>query len=254
MVTANTLAAQGQQLRQILPTTPLLRIIAKTLGSVSRPLAAGPLNGDNPPISRDQWLADTADLQGVAESDLLAFIADQLARIFLYRNQTGLTILGDSVSFESTDGSWIADNLMLDGMMSLKFRTPNIEAGTVQAGTPLRTTATDGTVDYGLVFERFEQCWVQGETASRNLSNDDNGRTLIYYGSTPITFTIPIGFATGLKFRVIQAGTGKVTMAGSGGVTVNGRNGHVSTLSQWSVIDIIQVAPTTCVVYGDVGA
>lgn len=90
-------------------------------------------------------------------------------------------------------------------------------------------------------------------TASRNVANSDLGLTLFYTGSGNITLTIPSGLASGLKFRVVQGGSGKVTIAGSG-VTVNGRNGHLSTGGAWHVIDVIQVAATQFVVYGDTAA
>lgn len=234
MVTADTLAIQGSQLRQILPTTPLLQIIAKTLGSV------GSQNGGNAPsLTRDQWLAATADLQGVAESDLIAFIADQLARIFMQGGQPGLSVAGDSVSLS-------AANLMA-------IATPNVVGQSGVIGAPLVLESASGECEYSLVSERFQVASSATLTASRNVSSADLGLTLVYSGSGNITLTIPTGLVGGLKFRVVQAGSGKVTIAGSG-VNVNGRNGHLSTGGQWHVVDVIQTGATQFVVYGDTGA
>ena len=246
MVTADTLATQGSQLRQILPTTPLLQIIAKALGNVSRPLAAGPSGGNNPPLSRDQWLAATSDLQGVAESDLLAFITDQLARILIYRGSPGLTISAESVLLESDDAS-------ISGSASLTIADPACVAGTATTGAPLKLIDSNGLCEYGLVGENFQTVTYATVSASRNIANTDLGVTLVYSGSGNITLTIPTGLFTGLKFRVVQAGSGKVTIAGSG-VTVNGKNGHLSTGGQWHVVDVIQTGGTQFVVYGDTGA
>lgn len=250
MVTADTLATQGSQLRQILPTTPLLQIIAKTLGTV------GSQNGGNAPsLTRDQWLAATADLQGVAESDLLAFIADQLARIFMQGGQPGLVITGDEFNANVTQSTIDATNASIIGSASLTIASPACVASpqTSTVGAPLRLTSLNGAVEYGNVGENFQTVAPAALTASRNVANADNGVTLVYSGSGNITLTIPTGLIAGLKFRVVQAGSGKVTIAGSG-VTVNGKNGHLSTGGQWQVVDVIQTGATQFVVYGDTAA
>jgi len=247
MVTAATLAIQGSQLRQIQSTTPLLQIIAKTLGTV------GSQNGGNAPsLTRDQWLAATSDLQGVAESDLLAFIADQLARIFMQGGQPGLVITGEEFNASATQATIDAESMAIIGSTSLTIASPACVASpqTSPVGAPLLLTTLDGAVEYGLVGESFQTVTTGTLTASRNVANADLGVTLTYAGSGNITLTIPTGLASGFKFRVVQASTGKVTIAGSG-VTVNGKNGHLSTGGAWHVIDVVQTGATQFVVYGD---
>lgn len=190
MTTASKLAAQGNQLRQIQSTSPLLAILAKVLGNIHENAA------DAPPFTRAQWNAEIADLQQVAESDLLAFIVDQAARTFTVNGAPGLNV---PVS---------------EAIVSASFLTL---------------------------------------TASRNVANSDLGLTLFYSAAGNITLTIPSGLASGLKFRVVQGSTGKVTIAGSG-VTVSGKNNHLSTGGAWHVIDVVQVGATQFVVYGDTGA
>lgn len=248
MVTANTLAIQGQQLRQIQSTTPLLQIIAKTLGTV------GSQNGGNAPsLTRDQWLAATADLQGVAESDLLAFIADQLARIFYQGGQPGLSITGDEVALSATEATLEGADTSISGSASLVISDPACVAGTATTGSPLRLIDNNGLCEYGPVGEGFQTVTYAALSASRNVANSDLGVTLLYSGASNITLTIPTGLVTGLKFRVIQGSTGKVTIAGSG-VSVNGKNGHLSTGGAWHVIDVVQAGATQFVVYGDTAA
>lgn len=248
MVTASTLAIQGNQLRQLQTTTPLLQIIAKTLGSV------GSQNGGNAPaLTREQWLAATTDLQGVAESDLLAFIADQLARIFMQGGQPGLSVTGDEFSVDVTQGTLEANTAQIIGSTSLSVASPAVVAATATVGSPLRLTAGTGTVEYGPVSEAFQPVAFEALAASRNATNADLGKTLLYTGSGNITLTIPSGLVSGLKFRVIQGSTGKVTIAGTG-VTVSGKNGHLSTGGAWHVIDVIQAGATQFVVYGDTAA
>lgn len=248
MVTAETLATQGSQLRQILPTTPLLRIIAKTLGTV------GSQNGGNAPsLTRDQWLAATSDLEGVAESDLLAFIADQLARIFYQGGQPGLVVTGDEVNLTATQATIDGANTSISGSTSLTISDPACVAGTATTGAPLKLIDSNGLCEYGRVGENFQTVTYAALAASRNVANSDLGVTLLYSGSSNITLTIPSGLVTGMKFRVIQGSSGKVTIAGSG-VTVNGKQGQLSTGGQWHVIDVVQAGATQFVVYGDTGA
>jgi hypothetical protein len=245
MVTADTLAAQGASLRQIMPTTPLLQIIAKTLGSV------GSANGGPAPsLTRDQWLAATSDLQGVAESDLLAFIADQLARIFLQGGQPGLAVTGDEISLSATQATLSGNNTSVIGEASLSIADPQCVLGTAAAGSPLRLIDGNGLCEYGRVGEAWQTVNFSTLTASRNVANADCGATLLYTGATAITLTIPSGLVSGLKFRVVQGGAGKVTIAGSG-VTVNGKNGHLSTGGAWHPIDVVQIAASQFLVYGD---
>lgn len=251
MVNAATLALQGSQLRQIQTTTPLLQIIAKTLGSV------GSQNGGNAPaLTREQWLAATTDLQGVAESDLLAFIADQLARILIPGGQPGLTVVGDEINLEGVQATLQGAEVNLIGLTELRIVDPAVSAGVTPpaVGSPLRLlNATTGRCAYGPVSEAFQPVAFEALAASRNATNADLGKTLLYTGSGNITLTIPSGLVSGLKFRVIQGSTGKVTIAGSG-VTVSGKNGHLSTGGAWHVIDVIQAAATQFVVYGDTAA
>lgn len=86
MITAAKLAAQGNELRQIQSDSPLWAIIAKAVGSLHESAS------NTPPLTREQWLAATADLQGVAQSDLLAFVADQFARTFIRSGSPGLNL------------------------------------------------------------------------------------------------------------------------------------------------------------------
>lgn len=248
MVSAGTLAIQGEQLRQIQSTTPLLQIVAKTLGTV------GSQNGGNAPsLTRDQWLAATSDMQGIAESDILAFIADQLARILYQGGQPGLSITGVEVNLsanqatlEGAETSVIASNL-------LYIATPQVVSLAGAIGAPLVLQGSSGECEYGIASESFQKVAFATVSASRNVSNSDLGATLLYNGASNITLTIPSGLISGFKFRVVQGGTGKVTIGGSG-VTINGKNGHLSTGGAWHVVDVVQVSASGFVVYGDTAA
>ena len=248
MVTADTLAVQGQQLRQIQSTTPLIQIIAKILGNV------GSQNGGNAPsITRDAWLAATADLQGVPESDLLAFITDQLARIFFQGGEIGLSVTGDEVKLVATQAILEGADTNIIGTSSLVIADPTCVLGTASAGAPLRLIDSNGLCEYGAIGESYVKSSYAALAGTRNVANGDLGVTLLYTGAGNITLTIPSGLQTGMKFRVIQGSTGKVTIAGSG-VTVNGKNGHLSTGGAWHVIDVVQAGASQFVVYGDTAA
>ena len=234
MITATKLASQGNDIRQIQSESPLWAIIAKAIGSLHENAA------DAPPLTREQWLAAISDLQGVAQSDLLAFTADQLARTFLPGGSPGLSVTGSAIT--------------LSADTAFKLLTPFVVSGTSEAGAPLALmNAVNGTVEFAAIGERFLLASYEAVSASRNIANADLGKTLVYSGTSNITLTIPAGLVAGMKFRVIQASSGKVTIAGSG-VTVNGKNGHLSTGGAWHVIDVTQAGATQFVVYGDTAA
>jgi hypothetical protein len=86
MTSASKLAAQGNQLRQLQSTTPLLAILAKAIGNLHE---TGP---DAPPFTRDQWMSEINDIQFIAESDLMAFITDQVVRTFTVNGAPGLNV------------------------------------------------------------------------------------------------------------------------------------------------------------------
>jgi len=133
----------------------------------------------------------------------------------------------------------------------LELFTPFVDAGGLGVGQPVVLyDASTGLVDFGTVPEQFTTGVVDTLTASRSVSNADNGQTLYYTGAGNITLTIPAGLMTGWWCRVVQGGAGKVTFAGSG-VTVSGKQGHLSTGGQWHVVEARRLTASQYLIHGD---
>ena len=133
----------------------------------------------------------------------------------------------------------------------LELFTPFVDAGGLSPGMPvILYDASVGRVDFGNVPEQFTTGFVETLSASRSVSNADNGETLYYTGASNITVTIPAGLVTGWWCRVVQGGAGKVTFAGSG-VTVSGKQGHLSTGGQWHVIEARRLTASQYLIHGD---
>ena len=133
----------------------------------------------------------------------------------------------------------------------LELFTPLVDAGGLSPGMPvILYDASVGSVDFGNVPEQFTTGVVDTLTASRSVSNADNGETLYYTGAGNITLTIPAGLVPGWWCRVVQGGAGKVTFAGSG-VTVSGKQGHLSTGGQWHVVEARRLTASQYLIHGD---
>ena len=133
----------------------------------------------------------------------------------------------------------------------LELFTPLVDAGGLSPGMPvILYDASVGRVDFGNVPEQFTTGVVDTLTASRSVSNADNGETLYYTGASNITLTIPSGLVPGWWCRVVQGGAGKVTFAGSG-VTVSGKQGHLSTGGQWHVVEVRRLTASQYLIHGD---
>lgn len=135
----------------------------------------------------------------------------------------------------------------------LELFTPFVDAGGLIPGMPvILYDASVGRADFGNVPEQFTTGVVETLSASRNVSNDDLGKTLYYTGAGNITLTIPFGRVPGWWCRIAQGGSGKVTFAGSG-VTVSGKHGHLSTGGQWHVIEARRLTASQYMIHGDTG-
>lgn len=82
-------------------------------------------------------------------------------------------------------------------------------------------------------------------SGSRAADAGDNGNTLVYSGSTPITYTINSGLASGWATTIVQSGSGVVTVA-AGTATVSSASGGFSTTGANTMLGI---APTGASAY-----
>ena len=66
------------------------------------------------------------------------------------------------------------------------------------------------------------------------LTNDYNGKVIVYNNASDITINVNTGLATGFGCAFVQKGAGQVILAGTG--TVNHRLSHDRTAGQYSVM------------------
>lgn len=78
--------------------------------------------------------------------------------------------------------------------------------------------------------------------ASRTLTEDDNGATLVYGGAGAATVTVPQGLPAGFTCKIVQNAAGAVTVAAASGVTVVSADTFVKTKGANAVIDLTQVS------------
>ena len=159
------------------------------------------------------------------------------------------------VNLTSFSASTAASSFNLNGSAQivgpLELFTPLVDAGGLSPGMPvILYDASVGRVDFGNLPEQFTTGVVETLTASRSVSNADNGETLYYTGASNITLTIPSGLVPGWWCRVVQGGSGKVTFAGSG-VTVSGKQGQLSTGGQWHVVEARRLGASQYLIHGD---
>jgi hypothetical protein len=90
-------------------------------------------------------------------------------------------------------------------------------------------------------------------TVGRNLTNDDDGCVLVNRTNTARTMTIPAGLRDGFSCKIIQGGTGVVTVAAGASVTAAGLVG-LKTAGANSVIRIEPYDTDSYKVTGDTAA
>ena len=82
----------------------------------------------------------------------------------------------------------------------------------------------------------------------------DIGGVLEFTASSAVTVTVPanasVPFPVGTVVRLIQAGTGQVSVSGAAGVTIE-TPGTSATAAQWSEVTLVQVAADSWVLGGD---
>ena len=96
-------------------------------------------------------------------------------------------------------------------------------------------------------------------TARTVTASTDEGKTLKFTSSSPITITIPTaandaGWAVGDYVEIIQYGSGQITVAGDTGVTVNATDSQKKTRVQFSSLTLIKVAANEWLLTGDTTA
>ena len=149
----------------------------------------------------------------------------------------------------------VADFPKIEASDSLIIRTPLVVGSGTKPGQPLLTDGTSsGVAEFGDVKETVLAAVTATLTAGRAMTDADHGKTLIYSGSGNITVTVDDALRNDLHVRLVQMGTGKITVAATGSGVVNATQGHLSTGHQYATIEIRSVSPLGFVVSGHTGA
>lgn len=86
-------------------------------------------------------------------------------------------------------------------------------------------------------------------TGSRTLTDKDQGRNLVYTGSSPITLTVPVsGLPANFYASILQQGTGAITVAAAGYTMAAGGPAGASTNGPGSTLQLQRTGISTLVV------
>lgn len=93
------------------------------------------------------------------------------------------------------------------------------------------------------------------KTADYTVTNADAGKTIIMNLTTANTITVPAdpasGFTPGQSIKFVQYGVGKTTIASEYGVIVNSKNTFRSISNQYGIVELVNVAPNSWLLVGD---
>jgi hypothetical protein len=178
---------------------------------------------------------------------------------------TGAHTLLGSVTFTGASFNWTlsgfgAINLSADfpkivAIEDLLIQTQQVTSAATKSGQPLITDGTTvGIAEFGDLRETVLVAVTATLTAGRALTDSDHGTTLIYSGSGNVTVTVSDTLRNDFHARIVQMGTGKVTVGATGSGVVNGPQGHLSTGHQYSTIEVRSISPLGFVISGHVGA
>jgi hypothetical protein len=163
------------------------------------------------------WRADNAGYTGVVAEKFIA---------------------NGQVNFES-GGSNIAN--IINGSNNCSFRV--YHSGSAYSSiTSSGVTAAGYMVDSGNV--------VNDATTARTLGASDNGKTIVFSSSSAVTVTVNTGLAAGFSCKIIQGGTGTVSI-NAGTATRQSRGSLFATNGQYAQVELTWVATDTYVISGD---
>lgn len=92
-------------------------------------------------------------------------------------------------------------------------------------------------------------------TASKTLTADDIGKTVVCYNTSAITITIPAGLPLGAEFEIVRRGAGAVTIAAASGTSIVGVETARTIKNQYGVVCLKKVfsSEDKWLITGDLG-
>jgi len=127
-------------------------------------------------------------------------------------------------------------------------------AGTSRTNLGLGTAAITASTAYSPAFFTT----VAESSTTRTLSNSDNGKVIVCSNSSAVTITIPSGLTAGFYCKLVQLGTGKVTILAGSGATIqnyipSGSAAYNSTAGQYAAIEIVTTSSNNYILAGERG-
>jgi hypothetical protein len=99
------------------------------------------------------------------------------------------------------------------------------------------------------------QAPVADATTARTLSNDDNGRTIVFSNGSAVSVTVPAGLVSGFTCELVQAGAGAVTVVAGSSTTVSKLAAVTLVLAgQWAAARVVNRGTNTYTVTGQLTA
>lgn len=128
------------------------------------------------------------------------------------------------------------------------------DASSARGSLSLGTAATSASTDFSPAFFTT----VAEITTTRTLSNSDNGKVIVCSNSSAVTITIPSGLTAGFYCKLVQLGTGKVTILAGSGATIqnyipSGSAAYNSTAGQYAAIEIVTTSSNNYILAGERG-
>ena len=210
--------------------------------------------------------SDTTNVHGIADTSLLATIADVEA---VTATTLGLGNVDNTSDANKPVSSAQASAIATAKSEAIADATAQVNAVIASAPAALNTldelAAALGddanyaaTVTTALAGKVPSATPISQKTASYTLSSINEKDSMIEMNSaSATTVTVPtdaaVAFPIGTSLDVLRVGAGAVDVAGSGGVTVNATPG-LKLRAQWSSATLIKRAANTWVLVGDLSA
>lgn len=161
-------------------------------------------------------------------------------------NYLGFTWNGSYHFMSASDGA----ALQLYTPSDIKLRADTY----IVATTPTFSVINQaGTAGIALAYEGYQVGAgnvVTDATTSRTLTNADNGKTIVFSSGSAVTVTVNTGLAAGFSCKIIQGGTGTVSI-NAGTATRHSRGSLFATNGQYAQVELTWVATDTYVISGD---
>lgn len=109
---------------------------------------------------------------------------------------------------------------------------------------------TNDLVVTGSIYNQTQK--IENKTGTYGLQSSDSGKTITVNVGSSTNITVPVSLPDGFFVKIIQLGTGQLTIVGDIGVTINKPSGSsASTRTRYSVVELLNIGSNQYVLSGD---